>query len=84
MRTLTAGQLRANLKSAMDGVADDHEILIVNRPENKHVVLMSLEDFNAWQETAYLMESRSNAEHLLKSIDQVQKGETVKMDFDDL
>jgi PHD/YefM family antitoxin component YafN of YafNO toxin-antitoxin module len=35
---------------------------------------MSLEDFNGYQKTNYLMESKKNRERLLKSVENVKKG----------
>lgn len=33
--------------------AKDHELYIIHRADNNHVVVLSLDDFNAWQETLY-------------------------------
>lgn len=49
----------------MDAVIEDHTPLIITRGGDKAVVMMSLEDWNTWQETLYLLRSPANAERLL-------------------
>ena len=65
MRTLNYTTARLTLASAMDAVIEDHTPLIITRGGDKAVVMMSLEDWNAWQETLYLLRSPANAERLL-------------------
>ena len=67
MRTLNYTTARQNLASAIDNVVDDHTPLIITKGSDKAVVMMSLDDWNAWQETMYLLRSPSNAERLLKA-----------------
>ena len=66
MRTLNYTTARQNLASAIDDVVDDHTPLIITKGSDKAVVMMSLEDWNAWQETMYLLRSPANAERLLQ------------------
>ena len=49
----------------MDAVIEDHTPLIITRGGDKAVVMMSLEDWNALQETLYLLRSPANADRLL-------------------
>jgi antitoxin YefM len=42
--------------------------LIITHENYKAVTLMSLNDFNAWQETEYLMRSPANAQDLLQAV----------------
>jgi prevent-host-death family protein len=44
----------------------DHEPYIINRSNHNHVVVMSLEDFNAWQETNKTMLKKIN--QLIKDV----------------
>ena len=39
--------------------------LIITKGSDKAVVMVSLEDWNAWQETMYLLRSPANAERLI-------------------
>ncbi|MGB8852716.1 MAG: type II toxin-antitoxin system prevent-host-death family antitoxin [Pirellulales bacterium] len=66
---------RASLARTMDRVCDDHEPLIITRNGQQSVVMMSLEDFNALEETAYLLRGPKNAEWLLKAISSLENGQ---------
>ena len=48
---------RANLAATMNRVCDDHEPLIITRNSEQSVVMMSLDDYKALEETAYLLRS---------------------------
>lgn len=75
MDAITYTSARANLASTMDRVCNDHEPIIVTRSGQQSVVLVSLEDFNALEETALLLRSPKNARRLLAAIDQLERGE---------
>ncbi|HSW71771.1 MAG TPA: type II toxin-antitoxin system prevent-host-death family antitoxin [Gammaproteobacteria bacterium] len=72
---------RKNLVQTMEKVCDDHSPIIVTRKNSRAVVIMSLEDFNAFQETAYLLRSPANAERLRQSIKQTEEGKIVEHDI---
>ncbi len=55
MDAVTYTTIRANLASAMDRVCNDHEPLIITRNGEQSVVMLSLEDYKALEETAYLL-----------------------------
>lgn len=65
---------RANLASTMERVCNDHEPMIITRNGQQSVVMLSLEDFNALEETAYLLRSPSNVKRLMSAIDQLNAG----------
>ena len=54
MDAITYTAVRANLASTMDRVCNDHEALIITRNGEQSVVMLSLEDYKALEETAYL------------------------------
>jgi antitoxin YefM len=58
----------------MERVCDDHAPIIVTRKNSRSVVMMSLEDFEALEETAYLLRSPTNARRLLESIAELEAG----------
>lgn len=59
---------RQNLAKTMDRVCDDHDAIIITRNNQQSVVMLSLEDYKALEETAYLLRSPKNAKRLLESI----------------
>lgn len=65
---------RANLAQTMASVCDDHAPIIITRKSEDPVVMMSLEDYNAMQETTYLLRSPANARALLASIAELETG----------
>ena len=76
MDVMTYSDFRSNLASAIDRVNDNHKPVMITRQNGKPAVLMSLEDFNAYKETAYLMASPENARRLSESIAQIEAGNT--------
>lgn len=47
---------------------------LMPKQKEEHVVMMSLADFDSWQETVYLLSSPKNAQHLMESIAQLKAG----------
>ncbi len=74
MLSINYTELRKSLKKNLDLTSDNHETLIVHRPNGKSVVVLSLEDYNSMTETEYLLSSKANAERLNKSIEEVKSG----------
>lgn len=68
MHALSYSEARANLASLMDRVNDDHAPMLVTRQRGRPVVVMSLDDFTAWEETTYLLRSPANAQRLTQAI----------------
>jgi antitoxin YefM len=77
MKVANASDLRKNLKSFIDYVADNNDPLIVNG-NGKTVVMISLDDYNSWDETAYLLSSPANVKALQKSIAELKSGKIIK------
>jgi antitoxin YefM len=71
---ITYTEARQNFASVMDRACDNHEPIIVTRQKSRPVVLMSLEDYNAMAETAYLLSTPANAERLMASIREADAG----------
>lgn len=76
MKTLTYSALRNNLAKAIEEVTQDHAPILITRQKGVAAVLVSLEDFESWQETAYLMRNPTNAAHLRRGVAQVKAGKT--------
>jgi antitoxin YefM len=73
MDTLSYSKLRANLKSALDRAVDDHEVIVVEQSKGGDAVLLSREDYNSLNETAYLLRSPANAKRLLSAAKRSKK-----------
>ena len=65
---------RANLANTMKRVCDDHAPVIITRKSEAPVVMMSLEDYEAMQETTYLLRAPANAKRLLESVAELEAG----------
>jgi antitoxin YefM len=78
MRSVTYTAARENLASTMNRVCEDQTPIIITRNRDQSVVMMSLAEYEALQETAYLLRSPANARRLLGAIDALAKGKGVK------
>ena len=72
---------RANLAKTMDKVVNDHEPVIITRKRETPVVMVSLEDYQAMEETAYLLRSPANARKLLESIAELETGNGIQKEL---
>ena len=68
MPAITYTEARKHLGETMDRVIDDHQPVVITRANGKNAVLISQEDFDAWQETAYLLRSPANASDLRQAM----------------
>ena len=74
MRAVTVKEARRNLDDLVRRVTADAEPAIVVAESGEQVVLMPLDDYNAWVETRYLLSNPANAAHLRTSIAEVEAG----------
>lgn len=75
MDALTFSYARSKLADVMRSVNDDHAPVLITTQRGKPVVMMSLDDYNALEETAYLLRSPRNAQRLTESLLQLRRGE---------
>ncbi|MDX9989240.1 type II toxin-antitoxin system prevent-host-death family antitoxin [Thiothrix unzii] len=75
MNAISYTAVRADLAKTMDRVCEDHEPVIITRNRDQAVVMISLEDYKAMEETAYLLRSPANASRLLESIAELERGQ---------
>lgn len=78
MKAITYTAARQNLAKTMESVCKDHSPVIITRKTTDSVVMMSLEDYEALEETAYLLRSPKNTRRLIESIAQLEEGEGVE------
>lgn len=74
MKTISYTEARRELKKAMTDVNEDHAPILITNQNGAPAVLMSLEDYHSWEETAYLMRSPENARRLKSAIAQLEAG----------
>lgn len=78
MDAITYSTARKTFATTMMRVCQDHTPVIITRRNAMPVIMMSLEDYNAIEETAYLLRIPANAEHLRASIKQSEQGQYKK------
>lgn len=81
MDTVSYTAFRSHLASTLDKVNDDHKPILITRQHGKPAVVLSLEDFMSYEETAYLMASSKNVARLNKAIKQLEKGRGVRREL---
>jgi antitoxin YefM len=68
MNAVTLKQAQLNLEQVIARVLADAEPTIVVTESGEQVVVLSLSEYDSWQETLYLLSNPANAEHLRRSI----------------
>jgi antitoxin YefM len=74
MKVLTISDVRKNFAAVVDAVIDDAEECVIPRGGGKAVVIVSLDEWNAVNETLHALGSAPNARRLLESIAQADAG----------
>ena len=75
MRVINFSEARNNLKAVLNQVANDSDYTVITRRDAENAVVMSLDTFNSYMETVYLLKSPANAAHLAESIAQFKNGQ---------
>jgi len=65
---------RENLAATMDKVCNDRAPVVITRNRDQSVVMLSLDEYESLQETAYLLQSPANATRLMKAKAALEKG----------
>ncbi|WP_254948582.1 type II toxin-antitoxin system Phd/YefM family antitoxin [Cyanobium sp. N.Huapi 1H5] len=63
---------RDQLKTLMDKVVDDREVVLVRRRQGGDVAMVAAEELEGLLETAHLLRSPRNAARLLKALERSQ------------
>ena len=66
--------LRERLAGFLDQVTDDREVVIVRRRGARDVALVPADELAGLMETAHLLRSPNNAERLLESLRELERG----------
>jgi len=75
---------RNHLKDYCDRAVDDAETVIITRKNERNVVMMGLDEYNNIMENLFLTSNRTNYQHIMKGIHQLEKGRSVSKSSDDL
>lgn len=74
MKTTTVTNFRQKMKEHLDEIQKDQDILVLTGSKKKDFVILTLETFNAMEETAYLLSTSANTKRLMESIAQDKVG----------
>ena len=74
MEVLTYSDARAQFKRVLDSAIHDENEVMVTRKNGEAVVVVSLDAWNAINETLYLLSSLRNASRLRSAIEQLDGG----------
>ena len=78
MKSITYTAARENLAATINRVCEDHSAVVITRNRDQSVVMVSLAEYEALQETAYLLRSPANAKRLLGAVVVLEKGKGLK------
>ncbi|WCG83537.1 YoeB-YefM toxin-antitoxin system antitoxin YefM [Pectobacterium colocasium] len=81
MRTISYSEARQNLSATMMKTVEDRAPILITRQNGEACVLMSLEEYNSLEETAYLLRSPANAKRLMNSIESLKAGHGEERDI---
>lgn len=81
MNAVTTAEAQEDLGALIDRVVSDAEATIICGEGERKAVLVSLDEFNSWRETLYLLSSPANAERLRNSIAQARAGKVAQREL---
>jgi len=74
MDALTYSYTRQHFADVMRQVNDDRAPVVVTSQRGKPVVIMSLDDYHALEETAYLLRNSKGAKRLIAAVEELRNG----------
>lgn len=77
----TFSEARANLKAVMDAVVENRRPTIISRRKAEPVVTISLSEWTALQETAYLNSMAANRKWFDEPIAEAEAGKMIEVEF---
>ncbi len=83
MKAATTAKQLEDLDGLIAEVVIDAEPILLSSGRGQHAVLLSLDEFNSWQETLYLLSNPANAAHLRKSMAEAEAGKIVERELID-
>jgi len=74
MDALTYSYTRQHFADVMRRVNDDRSPVVVTSQRGKPIVIMSLDDYHAMEETAYLLRNPKGAKRLMEAVEELRNG----------
>ena len=81
MLAVNYSTVRENFKSYCDKVTDDNETIIVSRKNEKNIVIISLNEWNAMQKSIHNVQYLSKLDY---SISEIEDGRTITKSIQEL
>lgn len=81
MTTVTYTDLRANLAHFLRLAEENEEEIVVSHAKGRKAIILSLGEFESLQETAYLLSTKANRQHLEKSLQEARRGKLRRLHF---
>lgn len=81
MTTITASDARKSLFPLLGQVNEDHSVVTITSKAGNGV-LISEEDYEAWQTTMHLFSTPANARRLVEALERTERGEYESHDLD--
>jgi antitoxin YefM len=77
MKTASFTEFRQNLKDHLKSIEDDQDILLLSGPKKKGFVVLTLEHYEAMEETAHLLSTPGNAARLAQGLKEAEEGKVL-------
>lgn len=74
MTVVNFSEFRNNLKSNLDSVSDDKDVVVISRSKDKNIVLIALSEYNSMIETIHLMQSEKNRKRIDEALQEITEG----------
>lgn len=81
MKAIGYSEARQHLSAVMINTVEDRAPVLITRKNGSPCVLMSLEEYESLEETAYLLRSPENAKHLIDSIEALRLGQGIQKEL---
>lgn len=83
MNIVNLDDAKVDFEGFVARVLSEDEPTVVRTATGESVVVVSLAEFDAWRETAYLLRDPANAAHLRKSLAEAEEGKIAPSELSD-